>query len=94
MVILNGAIAQLQVRQRPLPDTLACWLHPAGCYFIEKAYNAEKAGFKGVLIYDNIPERLLTMAAPDDHPEIAKLADDITIPTALLTQVWSSTNPN
>lgn len=28
------------------------------------------------------------MAAPDDHPEIAKLADDITIPTALLTQVW------
>lgn len=27
------------------------------------------------------------MAAPDDHPEIAKLADDITIPTALLTQV-------
>ena len=27
------------------------------------------------------------MAAPDDRPEIAKLADDITIPTALLTQV-------
>ena len=59
----------------------------AGCYFIEKAYNAEKAGFKGILIYDNVNERLLTMAAPEDRPEIAKLADDITIPTALLTRV-------
>lgn len=57
-----------------------------GCYFIEKAYNAEKAGFKGILIYDNTFERLLTMAAPEDRPEIAKLADDISIPTALLTQ--------
>ena len=27
------------------------------------------------------------MAAPEDRPEIAKLADDISIPTALLTQV-------
>lgn len=62
-------------------------LGTAGCYFIEKAYNAEKAGFKGILIYDNTFERLLTMAAPEDRPEIAKLADDISIPTALLTQV-------
>lgn len=76
-----------------LVDKHSCWLDPAGCYFIEKAYNAEEAGFKGVLIYDNIPERLLTMAAPDDHPEIAKLADDITIPTALLTQVLNSNTP-
>lgn len=59
----------------------------AGCYFIEKAYNAEQAGYKGILIYDNVDERLLTMAAPEDRPEIAKLADDISIPTALLTQV-------
>ncbi|DBB12286.1 TPA: hypothetical protein ACH3X3_006385 [Trebouxia sp. C0006] len=57
-----------------------------GCYFIEKAYNAEKAGFKGILIYDNTVERLLTMAAPEDRPEIAKLTNDISIPTALLTQ--------
>jgi hypothetical protein len=27
------------------------------------------------------------MAAPEDRPEIAKLANDISIPTALLTQV-------
>ena len=39
------------------------------------------------LVYDNVNERLLTMAAPEDRPEIAKLADDITIPTALLTRV-------
>jgi len=31
-------------------------------------------------------ERLLTMAAPEDRPEIAKLRDDITIPTALVQQ--------
>ena len=31
-------------------------------------------------------ERLLTMAVPEDRPEIAKLKNDITIPTALVTQ--------
>ena len=31
-------------------------------------------------------EKLLTMAAPEDRPEIAKLKDDITIPTALVTR--------
>ena len=67
-----------------------CETCTAGCYFIEKAYNAEKAGFKGILIYDNTFERLLTMAAPEDRPEIAKLADDISIPTALLTQVHNT----
>ncbi len=30
------------------------------------------------------------MAAPEDRPEIAKLANDISIPTALLTQVSMS----
>ena len=32
-------------------------------------------------------ERLLTMAVPEDRPEIAALKNDITIPTALITQV-------
>lgn len=31
-------------------------------------------------------ERLLTMAVPEDRPEIAALKNDITIPTALITQ--------
>ncbi|KAK9840728.1 hypothetical protein WJX81_000565 [Elliptochloris bilobata] len=54
------------------------------CYFIEKAYNAEKAGAKAIIVTDYKDERLLTMAAPEDRPEIAKLKDDITIPTALV----------
>ncbi len=34
---------------------------------------------------DNKDERLLTMAVPEDRPEIAALKNDITIPTALIT---------
>ena len=55
------------------------------CYFIEKAYAAEKAGAAAVIVADYKDERLLTMAAPDDRPELARLQDDITIPTALVT---------
>ncbi len=49
----------------------------AGC---AQAYNAEKAGAKAIVVMDYRDERLLTMAAPEDRPEIAKLRDDITIP--------------
>ena len=98
------------------------------CYFIEKAFNAERAGAKAVIVADykasqdwgpgwgslarpwparpgwpvrtrHTPtpttaspnpflqdEKLLTMAAPDDRPEVARLKNDITIPTALVTQ--------
>ena len=38
-------------------------------------------------------ERLLTMAVPEDRPEIAKLKNDITIPTALITQEVGSLPP-
>ena len=54
---------------------------------MEKAYNAEKAGAKAILVMDDREEQLLTMAAPEDHPEIAKLREDITIPTALIRRV-------
>jgi len=54
---------------------------------VEKAYNAEKAGAKAILVMDDREEQLLTMAAPEDHPEIAKLREDITIPTALIRRV-------
>ena len=60
-----------------------------GCYFVEKAYNAEQAGAKAIMVMDDREEQLLTMAAPEDHPEIAKLREDISIPTALITKVWS-----
>ena len=38
-------------------------------------------------------ERLLTMAVPEDRPEIAALKNDITIPTALITEVPFSSLP-
>ena len=61
--------------------------HSTDCYFVEKAFNAEKAGAKAILVMDDREEQLLTMAAPEDHPEIAKLREDITIPTALIRRV-------
>ena len=59
----------------------------AGCYFVEKAYHAQQAGAKAVLVYDDREESLLTMAAPEDKPEIAKLRDEIEIPTSLIPRV-------
>ncbi|KAK9804303.1 hypothetical protein WJX72_005862 [[Myrmecia] bisecta] len=56
------------------------------CYFVEKAWNAENGGAKAVLVADYKDEKLLTMAAPEDRPEISKLKNDITIPTALITK--------
>lgn len=61
------------------------WL--ADCYFVEKAYNAEKAGASAILVMDDTDEQLLTMAAPEERPEIAKLREDISIPTALISKV-------
>lgn len=54
---------------------------------MEKAYHAQQAGAKAILVYDDRSESLLTMAAPEDQPEIAKLRDNIEIPTALIQQV-------
>ena len=96
------------------------------CYFIEKAYNAEKAGAQvrgrgraglqgrdrrdaappkkhthtrtppptpphpvstqAVIVADFKDEKLLTMSAPEDRPEISRLKEEITIPTALVTR--------
>ena len=41
---------------------------------------------QAVLVADYKDEKLLTMAAPEDRPELAKLKDEITVPTALVTQ--------
>ena len=56
---------------------------------MEKAYHAQQAGAKAVLVYDDREESLLTMAAPEDKPEIAKLRDEIEIPTSLIPRVSS-----
>ena len=58
---------------------------------LAQAYNAEKAGAKAIIVADYKDERLLTMAVPEDRPEIAALKNDITIPTALITQVCHDT---
>ncbi|CAL8466083.1 g5619 [Coccomyxa elongata] len=76
------------VLERPLVETtlpVFLLVERGECYFIEKAYNAEKAGAKAIIVADNKDERLLTMAVPEDRPEIAALKNDITIPTALIT---------
>ena len=59
---------------------------------LAQAYNAEKAGAKAIIVADYKDERLLTMAVPEDRPEIAALKNDITIPTALITQVCHDTH--
>ena len=47
----------------------------------------KRLGAKAIIVADYKDERLLTMAVPEDRPEIAALKNDITIPTALITQV-------
>jgi hypothetical protein len=63
----------------------ACVGSARACMCCCQAYNAEKAGAKAIIVADYKDERLLTMAVPEDRPEIAKLKNDITIPTALVT---------
>lgn len=75
---------------RPRPDEVRPLTVRTDCYFVEKAYNAEKAGAKAILVMDDREEQLLTMAAPEDRPEIAKLREDISIPTALIRRVLLS----
>ena len=59
-------------------------VHAGDCFFLEKAWTAENAGASAIIIVDSVEEGLLTMSAPDERPEIAKLKADVTIPTALV----------
>jgi len=44
------------------------------------------AGAKAVIVADNISENLLTMASPEDRPELAAIIDKLAIPTVLVTK--------
>ena len=90
-LVIRGGWARSPWILLPLsfPSSLRYLVIPTGCYFVEKAYNAEQAGAKAIMVMDDREEQLLTMAAPEDHPEIAKLREDISIPTALITKVRS-----
>ncbi|KAG7667113.1 putative Vacuolar-sorting receptor 7 [Nannochloris sp. 'desiccata'] len=56
------------------------------CYFVEKAYHAQMAGAKAVIVADNVSEDLLTMASPEDRPELAAIISKLAIPTVLVTK--------
>lgn len=91
---LRAAIA---IEQRALFAVSSCGLQylsgaEARNMVLAQAYNAEKAGAKAIIVADYKDERLLTMAVPEDRPEIAALKNDITIPTALITQVCHDTH--
>ncbi|KAK9799792.1 hypothetical protein WJX73_009230 [Symbiochloris irregularis] len=71
-----------------LPDLPVILLVTRGdCYFIEKAFNAQQAGAKAILVMDDRDESLLTMSNPEDRPELAKLKNDINIPAGLVRKV-------
>ncbi|KDD75638.1 hypothetical protein H632_c577p0, partial [Helicosporidium sp. ATCC 50920] len=57
-----------------------------GCFFVEKAYNAQLAGARAVIVADHTEEALLTMALPEDRPDIAALSQRVSIPTVLVTK--------
>lgn len=57
-----------------------------GCFFVEKAWHAQQAGARAVVVTDNVQEQLLTMAVPEDRPELAALVAKISIPTVLITK--------
>lgn len=55
------------------------------CFFVEKAWHAQRAGADAVLVCDNRAEDLITMARPAGAaPEIDGLVDEVDVPTALL----------
>lgn len=72
----------------PLPQGVDVVLATRGdCFFVEKAYHAQLAGARAVIISDHTQEHLLTMAIPEDRPDIAALADLVAIPTVLVQKV-------
>ena len=60
------------------------------CYFAEKVLHAQLAGAQAVLVADDAEEPLPTMADPDGSAgggtELARLAQEISIPSALVTK--------
>lgn len=56
------------------------------CYFVEKAWYAQQGGADALLVSDNTDETLVTMTPPTGIPDLEMLANNITIPTALITK--------
>ncbi|XP_078164126.1 vacuolar-sorting receptor 1-like [Carex rostrata] len=56
------------------------------CLFAKKVWNAQGAGASAVLVADDKDEPLITMDLPREDDEAAKYIQNITIPSALVTQ--------
>lgn len=68
-------------------DTPVIFLLSRGeCFFVEKAYHAQRAGAAAVIVADTKPEPLITMTTPRDNPTVQELVPEIGIPTALVTK--------
>lgn len=74
--MLLSRAAALASRLQRAPFTLRLNFHAsfrpralffAGCFFLEKALNAQNAGADAVIIVDNVDEPLLTMTDPALH---------------------------
>ena len=60
---------------------------------MEKAWHAQQAGAKAIIVADHTQEGLVTMAVPEDAPDVAALVSKINIPTALVTKVPLAEGP-
>ncbi|XP_024974302.1 vacuolar-sorting receptor 1-like isoform X2 [Cynara cardunculus var. scolymus] len=56
-----------------------------GCFFTEKAWNAQNAGAAAILVADDRPEQLITMDLPQEGGARFDYIQNITIPSALIT---------
>ncbi|GAB4818267.1 hypothetical protein N2152v2_005313 [Parachlorella kessleri] len=56
------------------------------CYFVLKAWHAQLAGAKALIVADHTQEELVTMSVPFEHPEVADLIEKINIPVVLVTK--------
>ncbi|KAI3666815.1 hypothetical protein L6452_41852 [Arctium lappa] len=56
-----------------------------GCFFTEKAWNAQNAGAAAILVADDRPEQLITMDLPHEGGARFDYVQNITIPSALIS---------
>ncbi|CAN4081523.1 unnamed protein product [Withania somnifera] len=56
------------------------------CYFTLKAWNAQKAGAAAILVADDRNEPLITMDTPEEEDAKADYLQNLTIPSALISQ--------
>lgn len=56
-----------------------------GCFFTEKAWNAQNAGAAAILVADDRPEQLITMDLPQEGGARFDYVQNITIPSALIS---------